>query len=500
MNPQTDQESQNSDINLLVVGAGGAGLAAAVSAAERGLANIVVLEKRNTIGGNSAIASGIFGAESPTQKRQAIIAPKDDMYRRMMDWTHLSANPRIIRAFIDKSGDTVGWLEDKGLWFRCVPHSPIDAPMTWHVPEGNGAEIIRVLTDECRRLGARIITGTRVKKILTSPAGAVTGVVAEKDEKETTFSAKAVVISTGGFAGNKELLRKYCPKFQESMMLGGVPHQGEGILMALDIGAATEGLGMLMAAAPFGVGARRVINLGSGADVVPLQLVFISGEPSVIWVNQKGRRFIDETASFNYYECVNAVIQQPDGVCYAIFDTGMLRKIIETGLSNVPEGHGYGERQRRRLPEGLEKELQSLADKGTIVISESWEEIARWIGVDPQVLKETIDEYNLCCDRGHDPVFAKGRAYLTNIDQPPYYAIKCISSYLNTMGGIKINERMEVLDKGGDAVPGLYAAGVDTGGWTSDTYCAALPGTAFGFAINSGRIAGESVFDFINSD
>ena len=112
------QVKQKAD--LVVIGGGGAGLAAAVATAEKSIEKIVVLEKRNNLGGTSAMASGIFGADSPAQKRQAIIADKDELYKRVIDWSLYNVNPRIIRAFINKSGDTIRWLEDKGLYFYCV--------------------------------------------------------------------------------------------------------------------------------------------------------------------------------------------------------------------------------------------------------------------------------------------------------------------------------------------------------------------------------------------
>jgi len=125
-------------------------------------------------------------------------------------------------------------------------------------------------------------------------------------------------------------------------------------------------------------------------------------------------------------------------------------------------------------------------------IADSWDEIAAWIGADAKALKRTIDEYNLSCERGYDPIFAKERRHLVPLRTPPYYAIRCGVDYLDTIGGIKINERMEVLDKHGKAIPGLYAAGIDTGGWVEDTYCIRLSGMTFAFAINSGRIAAEN--------
>jgi len=131
-----------------------------------------------------------------------------------------------------------------------------------------------------------------------------------------------------------------------------------------------------------------------------------------------------------------------------------------------------------------------------VKISNSWDEIAEWIGAAPEVLKDTIAHYNAFCNQGYDENFAKERRYLLPLHSAPYYAIRGLSVLLDTIGGIKINERMEVLDNQNDPIPGLYAAGVITSGWESEIYCSALSASAFGFAINSGRIAGENAIYF----
>jgi len=495
MNSEDNRSNQNIKADLVVIGGGGAGLAAAGAAAEKGAGRIIVLEKRGAAGGTSAMASGIFASESPTQRRQAIIANTDDLFKRVMNWSHFSVNPRIIRAFMNKSGDTIRWLEDMGPYFYCVPHSPIDNPLTWHVPKGNGAEIMQALSDRCRNLRVEIMLDAPGKEILLGPGNNVNVVVSGQEDREFTINTGAVIIATGGFGGNKEMLQKYCPKYRDNMRLSGLPNQGDGILMAMKAGGSTDGLGMLMSAGPFG-GGGGLLKLGTEPNIIPVQATFIVGEPVAIWVNTKGRRFIDETASFNYYEGINALIRQPESICYALFDTGMVRMVSENGFSNVPSGYAYGEPQRSKLPPGLEEGIKEYAKKGTIKMSDSWDEIADWTKTDREVLRNTIEEYNTACDRKYDPVFGKDRTYLTPLRHPPYYAVKCGSGMLNTMGGIRINERMEVLDKNDDPIPGLYAAGVDTGGWTPDTYCAMLPGTAFGYAINSGRIAGESAYEY----
>jgi fumarate reductase flavoprotein subunit len=147
--------------------------------------------------------------------------------------------------------------------------------------------------------------------------------------------------------------------------------------------------------------------------------------------------------------------------------------------------------------EDLDKEFEKQIKKGGVFVSESLEEISEWIGAPREALKRTVDEYNEFCDRRYDDIFVKDPQYLQAIRTPPFYAIRCRGALISTMGGIKINHKMEVLDKEDNAISGLYAAGIDTGGWESDTYCAVLAGSAFGFALNSGRIAAESASTYV---
>jgi fumarate reductase flavoprotein subunit len=141
---------------------------------------------------------------------------------------------------------------------------------------------------------------------------------------------------------------------------------------------------------------------------------------------------------------------------------------------------------------GLKKALKVESDKNRVKIANSWDDIAEWIGAHPQILKETVAQYNAFCHQGYDEHFAKERRYLLPLSRAPFYAIRGLSVLLDTIGGIRINERMQVLDTQNKAINGLYAAGVVTSGWESETYCSVLSASAFGFAINSGRIAAEN--------
>jgi fumarate reductase flavoprotein subunit len=192
--------------DIVVIGGGGAGLAAALAAAERGTNSVIVLEKRG-LGGNSALAMGMFAAESPVQRRAMIDCRRDDCFKIAMSWAHWRINPRIMRAFIDKSGNTIQWLEEKGLEFDCFPFYPNQLPPTWHVLKGHGARLIKVLAGECKKLGVQLLTRTPVKKILTSAKGEITGVLAVTKGKEFIITTNSVIIATGGYGGNKEYLK-----------------------------------------------------------------------------------------------------------------------------------------------------------------------------------------------------------------------------------------------------------------------------------------------------
>jgi len=465
---------------IAIIGGGGAGLAAASAAAEKG-ADVIVLEKRRALGGNSVGAEGLFAAESPAQKRLKIDAPRDELFKMAMDYAHWKLNARLVRAFIDRSGDTIQWLEGKGLLFDWIPYYyPGQRIRTWHCLRRRGLEIIEVLLKDCDHFGVRLLRETSARKLLTDKKGKVKGVAAADKDKELIVTAESIIIATGGYGGNKELLKKYCPVYNENMVCSALPHQGDGLLMALEIGAATEGLGLIQFS-------------GHTPHQAPDKLMVTSDEPNTIWVNKKGERFVDEAAGFNRFESVNAVIRQPDSFCYTLFDERLKQNMIEKG---VIKGVGCVVSPGTKLTR-LAEALELAAAKGSVKIASSWDEIAEWMEIKPEILKATIDEYNAGCDRGYDAVFAKDRRYLDALRQPPYYALKCYPRFLGTIGGIKINHRMEVLDRSDNPIPGLYAAGVDTGGWESDTYNAVLSGTTFGFAINSGRIAGENAAEYV---
>lgn len=456
---------------LVIIGGGGAGLSAALTAAEKGCQNIYVLEKREKPGGTTALAGGLFACGSPVQERQGIITDRDYLFKRAMEWAHWTQlDPAIIRTFIDKSGDTIRWLEGMGMEFDLIKMYPDQPAPLQHNPKGHGARLIQVLSRKCRYMNVNLLLDTAAEKIGRNKDGKITGVIAVRNGEEIEIKTDSVIIATGGFCGNKKLLKKYFPPSYAGMGLRGLPLTGDGIRLAAEAGAAIEDF-------------ATVIKEGPRYDLYGWPLKALEREPYTLWVNKNGERFTDESTGYRVFESVNAVLRQPGQVSYTLLDSR---------IRDHCEKNGFAFGRRGESGPGLEKALQSETTKGGVKISGSWREIADWIGANYKTLKKTITEYNLYCVKGHDDAFAKEPDYLLPLESPPFYAVKAMAALLDTVGGIRINAHMEVLDNQNKPVPGLYAAGVVTSGWESEVYCSELSASAFGFTITSGRIAAEN--------
>jgi fumarate reductase flavoprotein subunit len=250
------------------------------------------------------------------------------------------------------------------------------------------------------------------------------------------------------------------------MFYSGVrSNTGDGFLMATEIGAAEDNTRTLLLSSHTYVPITRR-NVASD----------ICRAPQTIWVNKKGVRFCPEWLP----DHENAVYRQPDKCLFSLFDEGFREKYANQKHLNSFRA-AFGE-----LPFGdLKEPLEEGATKGDI-------EIAEWMGVAPAALEATVEEYNASCDKGYDLIFNKERRYLDPLRTPPYYAVTAWQDYHEAVGNIRINERMEVLDKQDKPIAGLYAGGCSCGGWVADTYPIELSGFALAFALNSGRIAGEN--------
>jgi fumarate reductase flavoprotein subunit len=484
--------------DLVVVGAGGAGLAAALAAAESGCGNIVVLEKMAAPGGNTALGGGLFAVESPLHEAQGIATSRDDAYASATQWARWKNDPRIVRAYVDKSGDTVRWLSEKGLDFRLHVLYPEQSPPVWHMT--SGVELIKALRRDCERAGIRLLTHTSATRLLTNDEGLVTGVVAVSRGTPLTITGTCTVLATGGFGGSPALLKRFVPRYKESVAyVGRARNVGEGLTMAEEVGAAVDDeVALLFEGPSTPISSKHWLVTDPPRDVPGVvgaifrSLANLAKLRSVVWLNKAGRRFTSESAYPIDMACGNQILRQPDGICFAVFDDKIRESIENRGLvGSIGANMGTV-----RVPE-LRKQLEGFQRMGAARIADSWEGIAEWIGADASVLSGEIDEYNAACDRGYDPVLLKDKRYLLPLRTPPFYSIRCHTLLMDTLGGIRIDEKMRVLDRRGRPIPGLFAAGVCAGGLQGDSYNYDLPGSAQGFAVNSGRIAGENASGYV---
>jgi fumarate reductase flavoprotein subunit len=479
-------ENRN-EADIVVIGSGGTGLAAAVTAAEGG-ARVIVFEKQRSLGGSSNFFRGTFAVESDMQRARYITYSRDEAFKAIMEYSHWLANARLVRAFVDESARTISWLQEQGVRFTDATINMPDAPRTYHLVEGKGEAVVKALAMSAKEKGVELRLATPVKKILKT-GERVAGVIVEEDGEEVRVAAKVVVIGSGGYANNKEWIKKYSGFDLDVNIIpvGNVDKMGDGIRMAWEAGAAEEGMGLLEM--------HRAGPVGPDYPFYSGEIEFATGQPD-LWVDPRGERFVDEGIAFYDTSIGNVNARYREGYTYTVFDDSIKQRLLEKGIDrNITMMNPPGTR-----PLNLDKELNAALVKGSphVFAGDSVEELAGKMGVDPATLRATIEEYNGFCEKGHDDLFAKERKFLWPLKGPRFYAVKARTLVLATLGGIKINHRMEVLDRNERAIPGLYAGGNDAAGMWGDSYpIRPSSGASSGFAINSGRIAGRNALGYI---
>ncbi len=474
------------EAEIVVTGSGVSGLASAVTLAEGG-ARVIVFEKERSLGGTSNFFHGMFAVESTMQQQRYIFYSRDDAFKNIMEYSHWRANPRLVRAIVSESAGTIDWLQKNGVEFTDATINIPDAPRTYHLVKGKGEAIIKALATRARELGVTVIPGTPVKQLIKS-GDRIAGVIVEENDEDVQVATKVVVIASGGYANNKEWIKKYSGFDLDVNLIpvGNVDKTGDGIRMAFEVGAAEEGLGVLELVRAGPVGTE--FAMGSHLENAAVQ-------PD-LWVNNKGERFCDESVGFDDAYVGNANARQPGDCTYSIFDTSIKQELIERGTTKAmamefPPGSRTTE---------LDRELEAAKKNQSTEVFEadSVEELAGKIAVDAAGLKATVDEYNGFCEKGHDDLFAKNPKYLRPIKGPKFYAIRARTVFLGTLGGIKVNHNLEVIDKKDKVIPGLYAAGYDAGGMYGDSYSIGnSSGLSSSFATNSGRIAAKNALKYI---
>jgi fumarate reductase flavoprotein subunit len=331
-------------------------------------------------------------------------------------------------------------------------------------------------------MGVQILLQTPVERLIKK-GDEIVGVIAEDRAGETIeANAKAVIIATGGFGDNVEWIKKYTGyewgRDLQSFRIPGLA--GDGIRMAWEVGAARTEMRM------------ELIYLMPG-ELEP-ELAETFRQPHLL-VNLLGERFMNEEIMPNPPFTGNAISRQKDRSAFLIFDENIKIHMESIGFDLFHEVFPFTK------VNDLDALIQNAFQAGykDVFVADSLEELAGKTGIDPDSLKRTVEEYNGFCDRGFDPVFNKSPKLLRPIKTPKYYAGKFLPGAYGSLGGIKINYKTEVINKDWKVIPGLYAAGTDACSIYGDTYVFILPGNTMGFALNSGRIAGENAAEYIKS-
>ena len=495
-------EDSTVDADVVVVGAGGAGMTAAITAAAEGK-NVVILESQSMVGGNSVRATGgmnagktvyqdenEFGESAGVEKTLKTAAEKyadnetiTALAKTVSEqWAAYQANPtgyfdsvelmeldtmiggkgindpELVETLCANSADAIDWLDEHGITLHNVSsfggasvkriHRPVNA-------EGKtvsvGSYMIPLLQENCEKAGVKMMLDTTATEILTDANGAAVGVKATGASGETvTVNAKAVVLASGGFGANLDMVVKYKPELKGFMTTNAPGIQGQGIEMAQAIGAATVDMDQIQ------------IHPTVEANTAALITEGLRGDGAVL-INAEGKRFIDEVGTRDVVSA--AEIAQTGSYSWLVVDQAMV------DASSV---------------------IQGYIKKGYTVTGETYEELGKAMGVDAAAFAETMDKWNGYVEAKNDPDF--GRTSFANpLNTAPYYAVKVTAGVHHTMGGLKINANTEVLNEKGEVIPGLFAAGEVTGGVHGANR---LGGNAVADFTVFGRIAGAAASDY----
>lgn len=448
-------ETVEKDTDVVVIGGGGAGFAAAVSAKEAG-ANVILVEKLASVGGNTLISGGEYAAPANDIQKEEGIEDSKELFAK--DVEEAGGNPELIKVLADKATEDAYWLRDDigvewldSLMFfggHSVKRSLIPAAHT-------GNELIKNYLKKSEELGIEVLTETDVKEIL-SKDGKVCGIKAETKNGELVVNAKSVVVASGGFGANADMCYENDKEIDEHVLSTNSPGAtGDGILMAEKLGADTVDMDK--------------IQLYPVCDVETGKLLYCGDTRLVggaLLVNKEGKRFVEELGTRR--EISMAIKAQTDYVGYVLWDETSNEK---TGtMKSNPE------------------EAKSLFDRGLMVKADTLEELADHFGIDKDALLETVKTFNENSAKNEDPEFNL-RMLGWQVKDAPFYMMKAAPAVHHTMGGLKINTDAQVLNKDGEWIDGLYAAGEVTGGIHGSNR---LGSVAMADITVFGRIAGEN--------
>ena len=453
----------NKDYDVIVIGSGAAGLAAAIAAADEG-ASVLIVEGDKQVGGSSRLSGGHFyAAGTSTQADAGIIGDSADaMFEHYMTLNQWLVDPAVVRQYCDKSAPTFEWVKQLGVQFakEKVYPSGVGSTPRGHPPEGGGEEVVNILDGHRSHKGVDIVLSSRVTSLVTDEDNRVTGIRINDDEA----TCGAVVMATGGFGANPKMIEKYYPQAHETgdwrWYIGSDGAQGDGIILGQSVGAAIDGhdRGLLL------------VTPGFGRDLE----VLLPGW--LILVNKMGRRFTNESAP---YTVLGGLIQNEGGRAFAVFDEQARAAAKPSPISQA---------------NWVSDSLQHKADEGRIFREETLEDLASAMKVDPCGLVGTIEKYNNDVSSGSDTAFFK-TADLQPITRAPFYGVEIRPAIVCWTGtGLRVSADAAVMNSHEKPIPGLFAAGETIGNLHGDRYIGG--GGSFGPCLVFGKLAGKNAARF----
>lgn len=457
-NPCKLPEKWDEEHNLVIVGAGGAGLAVAVSAAQHGMKDIVVLEKMGFIGGNTAISGGAFNTtDGKRQPKQGIKDSPELHAEQTLKGGDGRGNPELVRKMTANSEAALNWLEEMGVQFKPEVYQAYGSlyPRSHDAVHALGSDYIKVLKGECDKLGIKIFTRCRVTGVIREEplSGRVLGVEFKGPDGVKLWKAKkALVVCAGGFGANPKMRAKYDPRMFNLTTTNLPCSTGDLIPLLEDIGADTVGMDHIQCNPGCPPGRKQRIILHMHVE-------------RLLMVDRKGQRFVAEDSRRDVIR--EAILSLPDQTGFSIIDS--------EGYAALNPGH----------VEGLHKGIET----GDAWTADTIEELAKKIKVDPAALRKTFDTYNAGVDKGVD-AFGKAARNLRRIEKGPFWAGYAGMSVHHTMGGVRINTDCQVIDRYDQVIPGLYAVGEVAGGIHGSNR---LGGNAICDIFTFGRLTGMAL-------
>lgn len=492
-------ENEEINVDVVVVGAGGSGTAAALAAAEKG-AKVLVIEKLDSVGGNSRLASGMFAINSSLQKTENLSFNVDEAVTRLLEFNNYLSNGPLTRAIVEKSADTIDWLEKYGMDLylqkettQFAHEDDLYKYKVYHKYEDSTVGFENIYNN-LEKMGAELRTNTSLNSIIKDADGNVTGITATKaDGGILTVNAKSTVIATGGFGAD---LEKVADEMNGAYLNSiGMPNKGEGLKLMEEAGAIDwDGTPLLHACqlAESEVAKNTSDEHLAGFSSSSMTQMLMS---PLLWVDASGSRFVNEDVVYDTAFWANAAYAA-GGKYYFVVDTATLEDYTKGSSMRISKS-GPGANME---PADFVELAKSAVEMGTAFKGSTLQELAEATGMNADELKDSVNRYNTMVNNKIDTDYNKSKDSLKyTVETGDFYAFDCRAVFLGTIGGVKVNEKLEVIDIDYNPIKGLYTAGTNAGGYYEGSGYPPYEGLACGFAWNSGRIAGESAAEFATS-